>query len=143
MSHRIFQTPGNWPGLQELSKFQDPLPLLSKVLLHLLETTGVFASRHMVQVGSEVSQRPALLLLKPEQDFLPCNFSNRPLSIYPQLSFRVADFFQLEPTLRSTKLAWLSLSKAYDSHSNPVSTDPQQEEMEPYISSLRGLWLSY
>ena len=97
MSHRIFQTPGGWPGLQELSKFQDPLRLLSKVLPDLLETTGVFASRHAVQVGSEVSQRSALLLLKPKQDFLPFNFPNRPLSTYPQLTFRVADFFSLSP----------------------------------------------
>lgn len=36
--------------------------------LDLLITVGVFASRRVVQAGSEDNQRPAVLLLKPEQD---------------------------------------------------------------------------
>lgn len=68
MCHKIFWTLGGWPGLQGLKKIQDPLSVLSKVLLDLLVTTGVFASRQVVQAGSEVSQKLALPLLKPEQD---------------------------------------------------------------------------
>ena len=68
MCHKIFWTLGGWPGLQGLKKIQDPLSVLSKILLDLLVTTGVFASRHVVQAGSEVSRKLALPLLKPEQD---------------------------------------------------------------------------
>ena len=55
---------------------RDPFPLSSKVPLDLLVTVGVFASRWVLQAGSEVSQRPALLLLKPEQDYFHFHFPN-------------------------------------------------------------------
>ena len=55
---------------------RDPLPLSSKVPLDLLVTVAVFASRLVLQAGSEVSQRPALLLLKPEQDYFHFHFPN-------------------------------------------------------------------
>ena len=34
----------------------------------------MLSARHIVQAGSEVSQKSALLLLKPEQDYLYFNF---------------------------------------------------------------------
>ena len=74
---RFSETPGSRPGLQGLKEIQDPFPLWSKVPLGFLVTIGVFASRHVVQAGSEVSLRPALLLLKPEQDYFHFNFPNK------------------------------------------------------------------
>ena len=82
----IFQTPGSCPELQGLKKIQAPFPFLSKVPLDLLVTICVFASRHIVQARSEVSQRPSLQPLKPEQAFLHCNFPNtapRPFAVEP------------------------------------------------------------
>ena len=76
VSHEIFQTPGSWAELQGLKKVQAPCPFLSKVPLDLLVTICVFASRHIVQARSEVSERPSLQPLKPEQAFLRCNFPN-------------------------------------------------------------------
>ena len=54
------------PGAQE--EIQGPLPLLSKVPLDLLVAVGVLACRRVIQAGRGVGQRPALRLLKPEQD---------------------------------------------------------------------------
>ena len=54
-------------GAQE---FQNPLPILSVVSLSLLVTIGVLAGWHTVQLGSEVSERPAIPLLKPQQDYV-------------------------------------------------------------------------
>ena len=73
---RFSETPER-PGLQGLKEIQDPFALWSKVPLGFLVTIGVFASRHVVQAGSEVSLRPALLLLKPEQDYFRFNFPNK------------------------------------------------------------------
>ena len=76
VSQEIFQTPGSWPKLQGLKKIQAPFPFLSTVPLDLLVTICVFASRHIAQARSEVSQRPSLQPLKPEQAFLRCHFPN-------------------------------------------------------------------
>ena len=59
-----------------LKKFQNPLLFLSKVPLDLVVTVGMLAGRYVVQEGSEVGQRPALLLLKPEQNCFHFNLSN-------------------------------------------------------------------
>ena len=86
VSQEIFQTPGSWPELQGLKKIQAPCPFLSKVPLDLLVTICVFASRHILQARSEVSQRPSLQPLKPEQAFLHCHFPNtspRPFAVEP------------------------------------------------------------
>ena len=86
VSHEIFQTPGSWPELQGLKKIQAAFPFLSKVPLDLLVTICVFASRHIVQARSEVSERPSLQPLKPEQAFLRCNFPNtapHPFAVEP------------------------------------------------------------
>ena len=37
----------------------------------------MLSARHIVQAGSEVSQKSALLLLRPEQDYLYFNFPNK------------------------------------------------------------------
>ena len=78
LTHEIFQTAGSWPELQGLKKIQAPFPFLSKVPLDLLVTICVFASRHIIQAGSEVSLTPSLQWLKPEQDFLHFNFLTLP-----------------------------------------------------------------
>ena len=83
---RDFPDPRDWLELQGLKKIQAPFPFLSKVPLDLLVTICVFASRHIIQARSEVSQRPSLQLLKPEQDFLLLNFPNtapRPFAVQP------------------------------------------------------------
>ena len=56
------------PGAQEV-----PFPLLSKVLPDLL-CLWVGTESEQCPGRSEAGQRPALLLLKPEQDFLHFNF---------------------------------------------------------------------
>ena len=53
----------------EAQEFQDPLPFLPQVLLDLLCLQAGTASRQCPG-RSEPGQRPVLLLLKPEQDFL-------------------------------------------------------------------------
>ena len=66
-----------WLGPQGLKTFPDALLVLCKVLADLLETVGALAGRPVVQARSEVSQRPAPLLLKPEQDYLHFTFPKR------------------------------------------------------------------
>ena len=61
------------PGAQENPS---PMPFLIQSAPYLLVTIGVFASRHIAQARSEVSQRPVLRTLKPEQAFLHCHFPN-------------------------------------------------------------------
>ena len=58
------------PGAQEV-----PFPLLSKVLPDLL-CLWVGTESEQCPGRSEAGQRPALLLLKPEQDYLHFNFPN-------------------------------------------------------------------
>ena len=56
-------------------KFQDPFPFLSKVLPDLLcLQAGMEPSQ--CSGRAEAGQRPALLLLQPEQDFLYFNVPN-------------------------------------------------------------------
>ena len=56
--------------------------------LDLLITVDVLAGRHVVQAWSEVHQRPAPLLLKPEQDYLHFKFPNT-LSLHGGLYLNV------------------------------------------------------
>ena len=86
VSQEIFQTPGSWPELQGLKKISALFPFLSKVPLDLLVTICLFASRHILQARSEVSQRPCLQPLKPEQAFPRCYLPNttpRPFAVEP------------------------------------------------------------
>ena len=70
--HKIFLKPQAWlarpPGAQEV-----PFSFLPKVLLDLL-CLWVGTESEQCPGRSEAGQRPALLLLKPEQDFLHFNF---------------------------------------------------------------------
>ena len=74
------------PGPQ---KFQDTLPFLSKVLPDLLYLQAGTEFRQCPG-RSEAGQRPALLLLKPEQDFLHFSFPNIKL----KHSFENCSFYQ-------------------------------------------------
>ena len=74
MSHRISLDPGGLARPSGVQEFQDPLFFLFSWLTHHLTSC---ACRQAQNPGSvQAGQRPALLLLKPEQDFLHFNFPN-------------------------------------------------------------------
>ena len=75
MSHRISLDPGRLARPSGVQEFQDPLFFLFSWLKRHLTSC---ACRQAQNPGSvQASQRPACLLLKPEQDFLHFNFLNK------------------------------------------------------------------
>ena len=64
----FFLDPGGWTGLQGLEKIPRPTPSLRESAVWLAEDNWCVCEQACSPGRPDISQRPALLLLKPEQD---------------------------------------------------------------------------